>query len=236
MKSDLEILEQRLLKTKDPARAKILSHFFKTGTGEYGEGDIFLGIVVGKSRSIAKEFSVLSLTDIQKLLNSPWHEFRLVALLILIQKYNESDSKTKKEQIIKFYLKNLKNINNWDLVDLSCSYLLGSYLFDKDRKVLYKLAQAKSMWSRRIAMVTTYYFIKNNDLDDTFKLAEILLNNKEDLMHKAVGWMLREAGKRDKVRLEKFINKYIKIMPRTTLRYAIEKFPEEQRQRLLKIK
>jgi len=247
MKSDLEILEQRLLKTKDSARAKILSHFFKTGVGEYGEGDIFLGIVVGKSRSIAKEFSILPLTDVQKLLNSPWHEFRLVALLILIEKYNELNKNIKTgkrvivnkkliDQLIKFYLNNLKNINNWDLVDLSCSYLLGSYLFNKDRKVLYKLAQAKSMWSRRIAIVSTYYFIKNNDLDDTFKLAEILLNNREDLMHKAVGWMLREAGKRDKTRLEKFINKYIKIIPRTTLRYAIEKFPEDQRQKLLKIK
>ncbi|HPT08632.1 MAG TPA: DNA alkylation repair protein [bacterium] len=236
MKSNLEILEQRLLKTKDPARAKILSHFFKTGPGQYGEGDIFLGIVVGKSRSIAKEFSILSLNDINKLLNSSWHEFRLVALLILIEKYNKADNDITKGQIIKFYLKNLKNVNNWDLVDLSCSYLLGSYLYNKDRSILYKLAKDKNMWSRRVAIVSTYYFIKNNDLKDTFKLAEILLNNKEDLMHKAVGWMLREAGKRDKIKLEKFINKYIKTIPRTTLRYAIEKFPEAQRQKILKIK
>ena len=152
-------------------------------------------------------------------------------------KYNEVEKNTKEEErIIKFYIKNIKNINNWDLVDLSCLYILGPYLFNRNRQLLYKLSKDKNMWARRIAIISTFYFIKNKDLDDTYKIASILLKDEQDLIHKAVGWMLREAGKRDKIRLEKFLIRNKKNIDRITWRYAIEKFPEKQRQEFLKIK
>ncbi|MDD3711634.1 MAG: DNA alkylation repair protein [Patescibacteria group bacterium] len=226
-------LEKILLSKKNSAKAKILSHYFKTGTGEYGEGDIFLGISVVDQRKIITDFIDLSLSDLQKLLNSKYHEFRLTALLILVKKYQKFDDLNKKK-IIDFYLKNIKNINNWDLVDVSCYNILGQYLFDKDRKILYTLAKSNNLWSRRIAVISTFYFIKNNDLTDIFKLAQFLMKDEHDLMHKAIGWMLREAGKKDDIRLKKFLIKNIKNIPRTTLRYAIEKFPEKKRREFLK--
>jgi 3-methyladenine DNA glycosylase AlkD len=232
-----DIFCKKLFKFRNSAKAQILLRFFKTGPGEYGEGDVFLGITVSETRKIAKEFKDISFKELQKILNSSWHEVRLGGLLILVMKYNEAKKDTKEEdKIIKFYIKNIKNINNWDLVDLSCPYILGPYFFSRDRKFLYELSRDKNMWAHRLSIISTFYFIKNKDLDDTYKIATILLNNKEDLMHKAVGWMLREAGKRDKGRLEKFLIKNKKNIHRTTWRYAIEKFPEKQRQEFLKIK
>jgi 3-methyladenine DNA glycosylase AlkD len=222
-----------LNKLKNRNKAKILERFFKTGKGEYGEGDIFLGIVVPKQREMAKKYIGVTLEDLQKLLFSKIHEYRLVALLILVQKYKKADNLGKKT-IVNFYLKNTKNINNWDLVDLTVEKILGEYFLDKDRKILYKLARSKNIWERRIAVITTFQFIKNGRFEDTLKISEILLEDKHDLIHKAVGWMLREVGKRNQKAEEKFLMKYYKTMPRTMLRYAIEKFPEEKRKGYLK--
>lgn len=233
MKNDLSVLEKKLLNKKNNNKAKILSRYFKTGPGEYGEGDIFLGLSVVDQREIVKPFITLSLVDLQKLLDSKFHEFRLSALLILVKKYQKSDELEKKK-IVDFYLKNIKNVNNWDLVDLSSHYILGHYLFDKKRDILYDLALKNNLWSRRIAIISTFYFIKNNDLVDVFKLAKILIRDKHDLMHKAVGWMLREAGKRDVKKLESFLLTNKKNISRTTWRYAIEKFPENKRKIFLK--
>ena len=215
-------------KFKNPEKAKILSGFFKTGKGQYGEGDIFLGIKVPEQRKLARKYSELSLEDIQKLLQSGIHEQRLTALLILIIKYTKSDPSEKKK-IFDFYLKNTKFINNWDLVDLSAPNIIGHFLLDKDKSVLLKLAKSSDLWEKRIAMLSTYYFIKNRQFKTTLLIAEILLNDKHDLIHKAVGWMLREIGNRSMETEEQFLMKYYKKMPRTALRYAIEKFPETKR-------
>jgi 3-methyladenine DNA glycosylase AlkD len=225
-----------LNKLKNPKKAKILQRFFKTGRREYGEGDIFLGIVVPKQREVAKKYTNASLNDLQKLLSSKIHEYRLVALLILVQKYKSADAKALAERkaIINFYLKNTKNINNWDLVDLTAEKILGEYFLNKDRKILYKLVRSENVWERRIAILTTFQFIKSNQFEDTLRISEILLTDKHDLIHKAVGWMLREVGKRNLRVEEKFLKKYYRQMPRTMLRYAIEKFPEGKRQLFLR--
>jgi len=219
---------KELNKLKNPAKAKILAGFFKTGKGEYGEGDIFLGITVPEQRKVAKKLLNLKFSEIQKLLDSKIHEHRLVALLILVEKYKKGNDKEKKD-VVKLYLKNTKKINNWDLVDLSSHYILGDYLLNKDRKILYALAKSKNLWEKRIAIISTFAFIRKDDFKDSLKIAEILINNQHDLIHKAVGWMLREIGKRDQKVEEKFLIRYYKAMPRTMLRYAIEKFPEEKR-------
>ena len=224
---------QELNKLKNPSKAKILAGFFKTGKGEYGEGDIFWGITVPEQRKVAKKFIDLNFSDIQRLLNSKIHEQRLVALLLLVEKYKKGNDKEKKE-IVKLYLKNTKNINNWDLVDLSSHYILGDYLLNKNRGTLYKLAKSKNLWEKRIAIISTFAFIRVEDFGDSLKIAEILLKDKHDLIHKAVGWMLREVGKKDPQVEEKFLIRYYKDMPRTMLRYAIEKFPEKKRQFYLK--
>ena len=221
-------LKEDLLRLKNQTRAKILSRFFKTGKGQYGQGDIFLAITVPQQRIIAIKYRDISLPALQELLLSEIHEFRFTALLILIHKFNEADNKKKKE-IVDFYIKNTKYINNWDLVDVSADKILGNYLLQKDRKILYKLSHSENLWERRIAIIATYTFIKINSSEDTLKIAEILLYDKHDLIQKAVGWMLREVGKID-VNIEKeFLNKYYKKMPRTTLRYAIERFNENTR-------
>lgn len=227
-----------LKKFKDNKKKKILQSFFKTGKGEYGEGDVFLGVVVPKTRSVAKSFKNLPFKEIQKLLINKYHEVRLLGLLVLVEKYEfakkVSDDK-KRSSIIRFYLNNLKNINNWDLVDLSCYKILGDYLVDKDKRdILYDLVKSVNMWERRIGIVSTLALIKNDDLDDVFALCECLLNDKEDLMHKATGWMLREAGKKDENRLILFLEKHSKNMPRVMLRYSIERFPEKTRKYFLK--
>lgn len=222
----LHELQKELKHLSDPQKAKILQRFFKTGEGEYGEGDIFLGIKVPESRKIAIKYNGLSFDDIKKLLQSKIHEQRLIALLILVHNFEKGDQNDK-EKIYKYYLLNTKYINNWDLVDLSADKIVGSYLTDKPRSVLFKLAKSDNIWERRIAMISTYQFIKNKEYEDTFKIAEILLHDKHDLIQKAVGWMLREVGKRVSQEAEiEFLNKHYKTMPRTMLRYAIERFPE----------
>ena len=215
----------------DPVKAKLLSRYSKTGKGQYGEGDRFIGITVPKIRKIAHLFVDANLPDIQELLKSKIHEYRLTALEILVAKYEKTKDEKLKEKIYKFYLRNTKHINNWDLVDLSCSYIVGDYLLDKDRKVLYKLAKSKNLWERRIAIISTQAFIRIEQHKDTFALATMLLNDKHDLIHKAVGWMLREVGKRvSKEKEMKFLDKYAKNMPRTMLSYAIEHFSKKERE------
>ena len=221
----LNALKDELERNKDAEKAKNYSKFFKTGKGEYGEGDLFLGLTVPEQRKIAKNYIDLNLDEIQELLLSKIHEHRLVALMILSFKYKKNFNK----EIVDFYLRNTKNVNNWDLVDLSAYQILGHYLLDKDKTILYKLAKSDNLWEKRISIISTYEFIKNNKFEDTLKISEILLNDKHDLIHKAVGWMLREVGKRNLETEEKFLKKYYKQMPRTMLRYSIEKFDEEKR-------
>ncbi len=224
----LSDLKQELKNLSDKNQAKILQRFFKTGKGEYGEGDIFLGIKVPVQRKVSKEYRDLALKDIEKLLNSKIHEERLVSLFILIEQYERADEVLKKE-LYEFYLKNAQNVNNWDLVDLSAPKIVGDYLLNQPRKVVYKLAKSKNLWEKRIAILSTFAFIRNNEFEDTLAIAENLLNDKHDLIHKAVGWMLREVGKRNQKIEEVFLKKYSKTMPRTMLRYAIERFSEEKR-------
>ena len=212
--------------------AHFLQRFFKTGPGQYGEGDIFLGLRVPATRRLAKEYKNLSLKEVSSLLKSPYHEVRLFALISLVNTFDKGDESTQKK-IYDMYLANTKYINNWDLVDLSAPNIVGAYLFTKSRKPLYQLAKSKSLWERRIAVLATFYFIKNNQFEDSLKIAEILLPDKEDLIHKAVGWMLREVGKRDSKIAETFLRKHCRIMPRTMLRYAIERFTPSKRRMYL---
>ncbi len=221
----------KLLQNKE--KAKILAGFFKTGKGEYGEGDIFLGISVPESRKIAKQYTFLQPSEILLLLQNKIHECRLVALLILVEKFKSSNSLQQKD-IFDFYLTNTKYINNWDLVDLSADKIIGVHLFYKSKTILYQLAESNNFWERRIAIISTFYFIKKNKFDETIQIAELLLHDKHDLIHKAVGWMLREVGKRNKTVEEEFLKKHYKTMPRTMLRYAIEKFSKEERKEYLK--
>lgn len=212
------------------------SQFFKTGPGEYGEGDLFLGITVPIVRKIAMQFAELELNEIQIILSSPFHEDRLLALLILEHKFSKANNLQQKEQIINFYLKYKNGINNWDLVDLTASKILGSYCFhnrDKGDKILIKLSESKRHWDRRIAMIATLYYIKNQKFDLTLKFAELNLKETEDLMHKATGWMLREMGKKNLKVLKLFIDKFGHKMPRTMLRYSIEKFSIRERKSIL---
>lgn len=211
----------------------VLPKFFKTGKGQYGEGDHFLGVTVPKIRIVAKQHAILTLNILDLLLASPWHEVRMCALLILVNRFPKATEK-EKEQIFHFYLSHTQTINNWDLVDLSAPTIVGGYLSDKTREILYDLAQAPSLWENRIAMVSTIYFIRKDDLEETYRLSLHLLHHPHDLMHKAVGWMLREAGKRNPDRLSLFLEQYRHEMPRTTLRYAIEKFSPAERQHFLK--
>ena len=206
-------------------KAKILQRFFKTGPGEYGEGDIFLGIVSSDIKEIAKKYNKLNTKEILKLLHSKIHEERVAALRIMIDKFQKGEQK----KIYNLYLENTKYINNWDLVDLSAHKIIGEYLLNKPKSILYKLAKSKNIWEKRISVISTFTFIRNNEFSETLKIAELLLKDKHDLIHKAVGWMLREVGKRDLNIEEEFLKKYYKKMPRTMLRYAIERFPEKKR-------
>ena len=224
----LNQLKNEMNALANPEKARILSGFFKTGPGQYGEGDIFLGITVPESRRIAKKYSGMPLNQAEQLLSSRIHEHRLVSILMLVHRFDVSDRKGKKS-IADFYLKNTARINNWDLVDLSADKILGGYLLDRDRSVLRRLAKSENVWQRRIAIVSTYHFIKNNQFDDTLRISEMLLNDKHDLIQKAVGWMLREIGKKDIKAEEKFLLKHCRKMPRTMLRYAVERFPERKR-------
>lgn len=229
----------REIETKrDKFRSEILSRFFKTGKGQYGEGDIFWGLTVPLSRKIAIKYKDLPKKEVSLLLKNRVHEVRLIGLLILVQKYKKGIEKEKKE-IVDFYLKNTKYINNWDLVDLSAHHILGDYLYNYSSKkiteeILFKLAKSKKLWEQRISMVSTFAFIRKGDIRWTMILAKMFLGHSHDLMHKASGWMLREAGKRDAIQLCKFLDKNISKMPRTMLRYSIEKFPEHIRKEYLK--
>jgi len=230
--STAEDVKKEMQKLANPEKAKVLMRFFKTGKGQYGEGDIFLGIMVPEQRTVSKKFD-LELAEIRKLLESKIHEHRLVALFILIRNYNKSEDEESRKKIFDFYLKNTKHINNWDLIDLSAVKILGEYLINKpddDRKIIYKLADSSNIWERRIAILTTFQFIKNGKFEDSLKVAEILLKDKHDLIHKSVGWMLREIGKRDQEAEENFLKKHYKKMPRTMLRYAIERFDKSKRE------
>ena len=229
----LKKLKFDLLKYSDKKKAKIVQRFFKTGPGEYAEGDIFLGITVPMLRILSKRYQSLAFNETLQLLKSRIHEERLLSLLILILKYRKVDL-SEKRKIYKAYLNHSKYVHNWDLVDVSAKHIIGDFLKDKDRTPLYKLARSDSLWERRIAILSTFYFIENNDFEDTLKIAEILISDPHDLIHKAVGWMLREVGKRDRDSEERFLKKYYTAMPRTMLRYAVERFPESKRQAYLK--
>ena len=228
-------VRKELKSMADPDKAAILQRYFKTGLGQYGEGDIFIGVMVPQSRKVAKKFSQLQLVEVKMLLYSSIHEERLVALLILVWRYSSAlSSREEKEEIVKFYLDNIKQVNNWDLVDLSAPNILGAHLIDRDRRLLYRLARSENVWERRIAILATYHFIRNGDFSDTLKIAEMLLQDRHDLIHKAAGWMLREVGKRDVASEEAFLEKHRSVMPRTMLRYAIERLPESKRRRYKK--
>jgi 3-methyladenine DNA glycosylase AlkD len=224
----LDKIKREMSQLSDPDRAKNLSWFFKTGKGQYGEGDIFLGIIVPEQRKVAKKYVNLSLDDLQELLSSKVHEHRFTALVILISKYRKAEKSGKKE-IFNFYLKNTENVNNWDLVDLSAPRIVGNYLLDRERSILYKLAKSDSLWERRISILSTFAFIGKKDFEDALNISELLLDDEHDLIHKAVGWALREIGKRDQNVEERFLAKHYLHMPRTMLRYAIEKFDEKKR-------
>ncbi len=224
----LRQLKADLRSLANPENAKILASFFKIGKGQYGEGDIFFGINVPQLRRIAKRYASLSLKDIRHLLCSNIHEHRLVALLVLVDRYQKTD-KQGKETLAAFYLDNSTRINNWDLVDLSAPYILGDHLYDNDAAVLHRLAASENLWERRISIVATFAFIRKNRFKETLQIAESLLYDRHDLIHKAVGWMLREVGKRDLISLERFLKDHADTMPRTMLRYAIERFAASKR-------
>ena len=231
----LSELRRKIKAIASPNIAKTMQWFFKTGKGEYGEGDVFVGLKVPTQRVLAREFEDLTLRDLKSLLNSRVHEERLISLFILVHKYEKGNQKVKK-QIFSFYIKNLKGVNNWDLVDLSAPKIVGNYLLDKDKNLLINFAVSENLWERRIAILSTQEFIKNKKYDTTLRVARILMNDEHDLIHKAVGWMLREIGKRDSNTEKKFLKVYYKKMPRTMLRYAIEKLPEAERKKYLQSK
>lgn len=232
----MNILLQSQLDNRDDSQVAGLSRFFKTGKGQYGEGDKFLGIKVPITRSVVKVcWYKLSFEDLEECIHSEYHEVRLASLLALIQIYKHArKDEVLQKKCVDFYLSNTAFINNWDLVDLSCYEILGDWLLNKDRTILYDFAKnGETIWEQRIGIVTTMQFLRHNQLDDTYAIAEILLHHSHDLIHKSVGWLLREAGKRDKQRLKNFLQTRYTTMPRTMLRYAIEKFPNEERQTFL---
>lgn len=228
-----EDLIQRLKSLGNSAFAEQSQRFFKTGPGQYGEGDVFLGIRVPVIRKEIQSFPDLSLTEIRKLLHSEFHEVRHFAVLWLVDYFNRSEEADRK-RIFEFYVKEKKYINNWDLIDTTTHHIVGAWLFDKDRSILYEWVKSPQLWDRRMSVLACFYFIKKNDFTDILKISEALLQDKEDLIHKAVGWMLREMGKLDLDTERQFLKKHYQIMPRTMLRYAIERFEETERQAYLK--
>ena len=229
----IQRLGEELGELGDKEKALFVARYFKTGEGEYGEGDILLGLTVPVMRKIAKKYLSLPLTTVTKLLKSKIHEERFVALEMMVMKY-EKGNMGEKKSVVDAYVHNLETVNSWDLVDTSAPYILGDYLLDRSRKILYKLAKSKNIWERRVAIVTTYTFIKAGDFTDTLAIAELLLSDSHDLIHKATGWMLREVGNKSEMELKAFLQKHYKAMPRTMLRYAIEKFPPDVRKKYLK--
>ncbi|MBN2482572.1 MAG: DNA alkylation repair protein [Candidatus Omnitrophica bacterium] len=228
----IKSLRKELKNLADIQKAKILRGFFKTAPGEYGEGDVFLGVTVPQLRALSKKFETLGSRGIRRLLISKIHEERLLALLILLHQFQAADGSGQK-RLFNFYLQHTRHINNWDLVDLTAPNIVGEYLEKRNRKVLYTLARSKLLWARRIAIVATFHFIRNGRFSDTLRIAKILLKDPEPLIHKATGWMLREVGKRDETLLKRFLKTHYHTMPRTALRYAIEKFPAELRKKYL---
>lgn len=229
-----EIWKSEINEAGSADKAKILSRFFKTGKGEYGEGDIFVGVTVPVNREIAKKYSEADFSTIKSMLNSPIHEHRLSGLLALVQKYKKQ--KNNHTDIVKFYLSQTKNINNWDLVDLSAPYILGEYLnTNYDQSIIDQLSNSQSMWERRIAIVSTLTMIRKNNIDLSLKLSEKYLTDTQPLIHKATGWILREVGKKDEKSLIDFLDKHTPTMPRTALRYAIERLDKDTRTHYINI-
>jgi 3-methyladenine DNA glycosylase AlkD len=231
-----EFILQELLSVANPEKAQFLQGFFKTGKGQYAEGDVMLGIVVPLTRDIVKKCPKLPFCEIQILIDSNYHEARLAGFLLLMKQYKKAKDEHERKAIFDFYLKNARKANNWDLVDVTCRDVIGAYLFEhqESRGVLYRLAESDNLWEQRIAIVSTWTLIKHRQFDDTLALSEKLLSHKHDLIHKAVGWMLREIGKKDREPLLAFLEKHHKIMPRTALRYAIEHFSPEERAYFMK--
>ena len=237
----MEMTAKQFVKKLEALRSatelKKIQRYFKTGEGQYGEGDKFIGVRMGQVFALAKEFMNMPPDEIEKLLESPIHEVRVGAVSIMDwQARSKKISAERRKELFDLYIKRHDRINNWDLVDRSAPYVVGGYLFDKSRAILYKLARSKNMWERRTAIVSTFHFIRKGEIDDTFKIAEMLLNDKEDLIHKAAGAWLREAGKQDRPRLLRFLDQYAATMPRTFLRYAIEHLDKKQREHYLSIK
>lgn len=233
MKQLTKTITNELQALSDAEKREIFPKFFKAGKGEYGEGDRFLGVTVPNIRAIAKLHKDLSIEEIRDLIQSEWHEVRLCALIIMVEKSKKKDEALRKE-LFNLYLSQTKRINNWDLVDLSCRFIIGEYLLDKSRDILYQLAQSSLLWDNRIAIVSTYAFIRKGQLEDTYALSDLMMQHPHDLMHKAIGWMLREAGKRNPERLYDYVMSHRADMPRTMLRYAIEKFSPKERTILMK--
>ena len=233
MKQLTKTITNKLQALSDAEKREIFPKFFKAGKGEYGEGDRFLGVTVPNIRAIAKLHKDISIEEIRELIQSEWHEVRLCALIIMVEKSKKKDEALRKE-LFNLYLSQTKRINNWDLVDLSCRFIIGEYLLDKSRDILYHLAQSPLLWDNRIAIVSTYAFIRKGQLEDTYALSDLMMHHPHDLMHKAIGWMLREAGKRDSERLYDYVMSHRADMPRTMLRYAIEKFSPKERAILMK--
>lgn len=233
MKQLTKTITNKLQALSDAEKREIFPKFFKAGKGEYGEGDRFLGVTVPNIRAIAKLHKDISIEEIRELIQSEWHEVRLCALIIMVKKSKKKDEALRKE-LFNLYLSQTKRINNWDLVDLSCRFIIGEYLLDKSRDILYQLAQSPLLWDNRIAIVSTYAFIRKGQLEDTYALSDLMMQHPHDLMHKAIGWMLREAGKRNPERLYDYVMNHRADMPRTMLRYAIEKFSPKERAILMK--
>ena len=228
----LATLRSELRSVANPEHAKVAQSFFKTAPGQYGEGDQFLGIRVPVLRTLVRKHQDLALNDVEKLLQSPWHEERSVALLLLVRRYERGDAE-ERAAIHALYIRRMEHVNSWDLVDCSAPHIVGAHYRDRDRAPLYALARSQSLWERRIAMIATQHYIRGSDFCDALAIAEILLGDTQDLIHKAVGWMLREIGNRDRAAEERFLRKHAARMPRTMLRYAIEKFPEKLRRTYL---
>jgi 3-methyladenine DNA glycosylase AlkD len=228
----LQGLQQQLKELSNPKDARQAQRFFKTGPGQYGEGDRFRGIRMPELRKLTRKFRSLDLRDIDQLLRSKYHEDRMVALLILVLKYQSGDNQ-QQETICRLYVRRIRYVNSWDLVDLTAEHIIGAWLADKNKEPLYQLARSQDLWERRVAILSTLHYIKQNQFSETLKIAAILLNDEHDLIHKAVGWMLREVGKRNMTVEETFLKKHYKRMARTMLRYAIERFPERKRRAYL---
>ena len=239
MPADMTAVEfiKKLKTYRSPEELKKIQRYFKTGAGEYGEGDEFMGVRMGQVFTLAKEFIEMPPGEIEKLLESPIHEARAGALSIMDkQARSKKTPESRRKELFDLYIRRHDRINNWDLVDLGALYMVGSYLFDKPRDILYKLARAKNIWERRTAIVGTAYFIRKGDVTDTFKIAEMLVNDKEDLVHKATGWMLRFAGEKDRQKLLGFLDRHAATMPRTLLRYSIERLDKKQRDHYMGLK